>query len=86
MKQCKPCITIKTIYHLAKIHWNNFRKDVKEWSKINKIACEITPAESNVVDKYVQYHIDAVRKLAQENYDPESFSREMDYIKPEENK
>lgn len=79
MKQCKPCITIKTIYYLAKVHWKNFRKDVKEWSRINQIACEIPPAESNVVDKYVQYHVDAVRKLAQENYNPKAF----DNIEPE---
>ena len=73
MKQCKPCITIKTIFMLAKIHWKNFRKDVKQYSYVNKIACELPPQtnDPNWYSKSLQANINAVRKLAQEHYDPE---------------
>ena len=81
MKQCKPCITIKTIYCLAKIHWKNFRKDVKEWSRINQIACELPPQTNDPYwyQKSLQHNLNAIRKLAQENYNPKAF----DNIEPE---
>lgn len=42
IKQCKPCTTVSTILKLMKIHWRNFINDVKSYSKINEIACEIS--------------------------------------------
>ena len=77
MRQCKPCITIKAIYELAKHHsslaWKNFKQDVNSYSNINALACRITNAPQapkiNLFDNKTKSVIDYIRETAKERYE-----------------
>ena len=38
---CRPCITIRTFFMLLKRHYLAFRKDLREYAKVNYYACEM---------------------------------------------
>lgn len=69
---CKPCITIKAMYQLAKIHYKNFREDLKQWKQVNQLACEIKPYDDSWLNKRMMEDIRKVREQAKENYNPDT--------------
>lgn len=69
MKQCKPCITIRAVFKLAKLHWSNFMKDVKSYSSVNEVACKLKDVPAVKLLKLPEIEeVEKVRKLAQSNY------------------
>lgn len=69
MNKCKPCLTIRMVYDSAVWHWKLFVQDVKDRSRINMYACEISVAgpvpswQSLVPD-----HVKEIRKKAAASY------------------
>lgn len=41
MKQCRPCVSIRTFFTLLKKHYQAFRKELQSHSLIGYSACEI---------------------------------------------
>jgi cell division ATPase FtsA len=43
--KCQPCITISTIWKLAKIHFKHFIEDVRAFNTVQEYSCKIHYAE-----------------------------------------
>jgi hypothetical protein len=43
--KCQPCITISTIWKLAKIHFKHFIDDVRAFNTVQEYSCKIRYAE-----------------------------------------
>jgi uncharacterized protein CbrC (UPF0167 family) len=39
--KCQPCITISTIWKLAKIHFKHFMEDVRAFNIVQEYSCKI---------------------------------------------
>lgn len=71
MQNCKPCITIRTFFFLLKKNYLQFRKDLREYSYINKVACELPeyrPPKN--IDEGME-KLKRVREIAKKHYDKE---------------
>jgi hypothetical protein len=76
-KDCKPCITISTIWKLTRLHYNNLLKDIRAFNTVQEYSCKIHYDET-VLDKVLNSGfktLERIRKYAAENY---SKQKELD--------
>ena len=68
---CKPCITIRTFFFLLKKNYRQFRKDLKDYSYINQISCEIPKYKApQTIDEGME-RLKHLREVAKNNYSKE---------------
>ena len=68
---CKPCITIRTFFFLLKKNYQQFRKDLRDYFKVNQIACEMPKyKESKTIDEGMA-ELKRVREIAKKLDDKE---------------
>jgi hypothetical protein len=65
---CKPCMTIRTFFHLLKKNYKQFRQDLKDYSKVNYYACELPKVKLSVTPE--DDKIKKIRNLAKTNHNP----------------
>ena len=68
MKICKSTISFKTFLFLVKKHYKNFCKDLKDFSEINKVSCDL-PKIRNIIEPSVKFKVDFVRSMAMKNFE-----------------
>ncbi len=68
---CKPCITIRTFFFLLKKNYQQFRKDLKDYSKVNQLACEMPKYKApQTIDEGME-RLKHLREVAKKNYSKE---------------
>lgn len=75
MKNCKPCITISTIFHLIKLHYNNFKIDLQKYNNVKSLSCDLfigDPSKHVLMSKTELKKIKDIREKALENYKEQS--------------
>jgi len=68
---CKPCITIRTFFFLLRKNYNQFRKDLKDYSYINQISCEMPKYKAPKTIDEGMAELKRVRETAKKLYDKE---------------
>jgi len=68
---CKPCITIRTFFFLLKKNYQQFRKDLKDYSYINQISCEMPKYKTPKTIDEGMAELKRVRETAKKLYDKE---------------
>ena len=71
-KPCKPCITIRTFFFLLKKNYQQFRQDLREYSKVNQYACEIPKYKPPQTVDEGMAELKRVREIAKKLYDKEN--------------
>ena len=68
---CKPCITIRTFFFLLNKNYQQFRKDLKDYSNVHYYACEMPKykAPQNIDEGMAE--VRRVRETAKKLYDKE---------------
>lgn len=79
MKICKSTVSFKTFLFLVKKHYKNFCKDLKDFSQINKVSCELLKI-TNFADPSAKFKVDFVRNMAMKNF--ESVSNDTEFKVP----
>jgi hypothetical protein len=76
MKECRPSITISTIFKLAKHHFREFKNDVSDFNKISKISCDtkFKKESLSLVSPEVRKAVMSVQEIAAEKFDPDKAS------------
>lgn len=71
-RKCKPCITISTVWKLAKIHFKHFMQDIRAFNHVQEYSCEIHFSEeaktASLIPSNKEKVIRDVRELAASNY------------------
>ena len=68
---CKPCITIRTFFFLLRKNYQQFRKELKDYSYINQISCEMPKYKApKTIDEGLA-ELKRVRETAKKLYDKE---------------
>ena len=68
---CKPCITIRTFFFLLRKNYNQFRKELKDYSKVNQYACEMPKYKAPQTIDEGMAEVRRVRELAKRLHDKE---------------
>ena len=68
---CKPCITIRTFFFLLKKNYQQFRKELKDYSYINQISCEMPKYKAPKTIDEGMAELKRVRETAKKLYDKE---------------
>jgi len=68
---CKPCITIRTFFFLLRKNYNQFRKELKDYSYINQISCEMPKYKAPKTIDEGMAELKRVRETAKKLYDKE---------------
>ena len=87
MKQCKPCMTLRTA---VKLFWKNyvveatynFKQDYKSYSRVNATECVLDREGGGpvpLIDSYIAKSVKDIRKLATANFNakPEGYQRQV---------
>ena len=90
MKDCKPCITIRTVLKLLYKNfvveaYQRFRSDYRSYSMVNATACELDNSGKELdinhlteTTKHTVKTVHDIRSMAKENYIPtETHSKQM---------
>jgi hypothetical protein len=80
---CKPCITIRTFFFLLKKNYQQFRKDLKDYSKVNYYACEMPKYKAPKTIDEGMAELKRVREIAKKLHDKE---KEEELLKSIENR
>jgi len=80
---CKPCITIRTFFFLLRKNYNQFRKELKDYSYINQISCEMPKYKAPKTIDEGMAELKRVRETAKKLYDKE---KEEELLKSIENR
>jgi len=68
---CKPCITIRTFFFLLRKNYQQFRKELKDYSYINQISCEMPKYKAPKTIDEGMAELKRVRETAKKNYSKE---------------
>jgi len=68
---CKPCITIRTFFFLLRKNYQQFRKELKDYSYINKISCEMPKYKAPKTIDEGMAELKRVRETDKKLYDKE---------------
>ena len=68
---CKPCITIRTFFFLLRKNYQQFRKELKDYSYINQISCEMPKYKAPKTIDEGMAELKRVRETAKKLYDKE---------------
>ena len=68
---CKPCITIRTFFFLLRKNYNQFRKDLKDYSNVQYYACELPKYKAPKTIDEGMAELKRVRETAKKNYSKE---------------
>ena len=68
---CKPCITIRTFFFLLRKNYQQFRKELKDYSYINQISCEMPKYKVPKTIDEGMAELKRVRETAKKLYDKE---------------
>ena len=68
---CKPCITIRTFFFLLRKNYQQFCKDLKDYSKVNQYACELPKYKAPKTIDEGMAEVRRVRELAKKLHDKE---------------
>jgi len=68
---CKPCITIRTFFFLLRKNYNQFRKELKDYSYINQISCEMPKYKAPKTIDEGMAELKRLREVAKKNYSKE---------------
>jgi len=68
---CKPCITIRTFFFLLRKNYNQFRKELKDYSKVNQYACEMPKYKAPKTIDEGMAELKHLREVAKKNYSKE---------------
>ena len=79
---CKPCITIRTFFFLLKKNYQQFRKDLRDYSKVNYYACEMPKYKAPQTIDAGMAELRRVREIAKKLHDKE---KEEELLKSIEN-
>lgn len=66
--KCRPCITISTIWKLAKIHFRHFMEDIRAFNEVQEYSCAIHYSENPVIPSTELKKITKIREIAAVNY------------------
>lgn len=66
--KCRPCITISTIWKLAKIHFRHFMEDIRAFNEVQEYSCAIHYSENHVIPSTELKKITKIREIAAVNY------------------
>ena len=68
---CKPCITIRTFFFLLRKNYQQFRKDLRDYSNVQYYACEMPKYKApKTIDEGLA-ELKRVRETAKKLYDKE---------------
>ena len=68
---CKPCITIRTFFFLLRKNYQQFRQELKDYSYINQISCEMPKYKApKTIDEGLA-ELKHLREVAKKNYSKE---------------
>ncbi len=68
---CKPCITIRTFFFLLRKNYQQFRKELKDYSYINQISCEMPKYKTPKTIDEGMAELKHLREVAKKNYSKE---------------
>jgi len=68
---CKPCITIRTFFFLLRKNYQQFRKELKDYSYINQVSCEMPKYKAPKTIDEGMAELKRVRETAKKLYDKE---------------
>jgi hypothetical protein len=68
---CKPCITIRTFFFLLRKNYNQFRKELKDYSYINQMSCEMPKYKAPKTIDEGMAELKHLREVAKKNYSKE---------------
>ncbi len=68
---CKPCITIRTFFFLLRKNYNQFRKDLKDYSNVHYYACEMPKYKAPQTIDEGMAELKHLREVAKKNYSKE---------------
>jgi hypothetical protein len=68
---CKPCITIRTFFFLLRKNYNQFRKELRDYSKVNQYACEMPKYKAPKTIDEGMAELKHLREVAKKNYSKE---------------
>jgi hypothetical protein len=68
---CKPCITIRTFFFLLRKNYQQFRKELKDYSYINQYACEMPKYKAPKTIDEGMAELKHLREVAKKNYSKE---------------
>ena len=80
---CKPCITIRTFFFLLKKNYKQFRKDLKDYSYINQVSCEMPKYKTPQNIDEGMAELRRIREIAKKLHDKE---KEEELLKSIENR
>lgn len=68
---CKPCITIRTFFFLLRKNYQQFRQDLRDYSTVNQIACEMPKYKPPQTIYEGMAELKRVREVAKRLHDKE---------------
>ena len=68
---CNPCITIRTFFFLLRKNYQQFRKELKDYSKVNQYACEMPKYKAPKTIDEGMAELKHLREVAKKNYSKE---------------
>ena len=68
---CKPCITIRTFFFLLKKNYQQFRKDLRDYSNVQYYACEMPKYKAPKTIDEGMAELKHLREVAKKNYSKE---------------
>jgi hypothetical protein len=68
---CKPCITIRIFFFLLRKNYQQFRKELKDYSKVNQYACEMPKYKAPKTIDEGMAELRRVRETAKRLHDKE---------------
>jgi len=80
---CKPCITIRTFFFLLRKNYQQFRKELKDYSYINQISCEMPKYKAPKTIDEGMAELKRIREIAKRLHDKE---KAEELLKPIENR
>ena len=80
---CKPCITIRIFFFLLRKNYQQFRKDLRDYSNVQYYACEMPKYKAPKTIDEGMAEVKRVREIAKRLYDKE---KAEELLKPIENR
>ena len=77
---CKPCITIRTFFFLLRKNYHQFRKDLKDYSNVNQLACEMPKYKAPQTIDECMAEVKRVREIAKKLHDKEKAEEVLNSI------
>ena len=77
---CKPCITIRTFFFLLRKNYQQFRKDLRDYSNVQYYACEMPKYKAPKTIDEGMAEVKRIREIAKRLHDKEKAEEVLNSI------